>query len=907
MTDIQEQTGAKWFAGVMLAMLVMGMGQGFALPVYAEGEEAPPQEEPAPEPQVTEPEPEPEPEVQSATTEEDTTQEQSTTEVQNNEVTEVPGEAGEEGTNGEPIDETPLAEDGEDGAPNEDGGSGESGNSGDTATSTPPSDGEPAEINTGDASSSATAATGANVTDIDTNVSTSTASSTPSGEASGGPTDVALTNGLTAVTTASSTSDTGDNVGVDPDGVNIFTGDGISSVFDVLTFNIALVNSVGEILLLQNPLAEELDLREYILDVFENLTGQRGTCTLTVCQATDALFTYLGENISDVERNTYAGCNSGGNVGESSDGFVLIDAGNCTGSNLTATIGNLTAIHSTYLIILMNHLGDLKSDIILPEASFFEALRGGPSMGAGSSLGVEATVEVTNNGTSTASSGANTAVGEDFSAIESGKADAHAFVGNFANQINPPTCFIISVGGTWTGGVYQMPESFDRESTPFGDIICGRGGGVGEAVSNFHASTTNYAKVLVNAIAEATTGGNTALGVFAGIRSGDAESFLYVLNILNTTLISQDWLFGLFTVSGDWDGDFVFGARPEASPAEQVASELVSNSSSSSSSKSRSLTRTAQVTLTKTVSVATTSSPSIVDYTITLTNNGTKIYGALLEDVLTDPLGNVVNTQSWDLDVIQPEEEIVVTYSVEFTGNLLGGEYVNAARLTGRLGATTSGPMMKPVFTSTSLQLLQGEVLGAQDCPAYLTGYVTPYGTNDPEQVRLLEVFLRDGRGEPVVPDGTYDAASIVAIKRFQAEHVNDILIPWGIDYPTGFVYFTTRKKINELYCNGEKDFPLSPLEVKQMELYRNGELQPPPQPVGSEPLFPWSAIDFPLIAEFNLFHSVAEAATTPPTTGFFPSSAFSSHPLLTLLRDIFSQIASGFSVEKAQAAPYNF
>ena len=58
MTDIQEQTGAKWFAGVMLAMLVMGMGQGFALPVYAEGEEAPPQEEPAPEPQVTEPEPE---------------------------------------------------------------------------------------------------------------------------------------------------------------------------------------------------------------------------------------------------------------------------------------------------------------------------------------------------------------------------------------------------------------------------------------------------------------------------------------------------------------------------------------------------------------------------------------------------------------------------------------------------------------------------------------------------------------------------------------------------------------------------------------------------------------------------------------------------------------------------------
>ena len=895
MTDIQEQTGAKWFAGVMLAMLVMGMGQGFALPVYAEGEEAPPQEEPAPEPQVTEPEPE------------TTTQ----SETQNSNTDETPGEEGEDGAHGEPIDETPPAEDGEDGLPNEDGGSGEGGESGESAEEAPAPDGEVAEINTGDATAGSTAATGANITDIETDVSTSTASSTPEsgGGSGGGSTDVNLTNGLNASTTASSTANTGENTGVDPDGVNIFTGDGISSVFDVLAFNIALVNSFGQIVLLQNPLSDELDLRERILSVFRNLTGQEGTCTLTVCHATNALFNYIGENISDVERNTYAGCNSGENLGESSDGPVLIDAGDCTSSNLTVTIGDLTAVHSTYLIILMNHVGDLSSDIILPEPSFFEALRGGASLGAGSTLAATSTAEATNNATSTASSGSNTAMGTDFSAVESGDADAHAFVGNFANQINPPTCFIISVGGTWTGDVYQMPNGFDRESTPFADIICGRGTGESSGITDYNLQTTNYAKVLVNAIAEATTGGNTAIGQFAGIRSGDAESFLYVLNILNTTLINQDWLFGLFTVSGDWDGDFSFGARPDASPAEQAAGALTSGNSSPN--KSGSKYKPAKIVLTKTASVSTATAPSTVDYTITLKNNGlNKVYGALLEDVLSDPTGNVVNTQKWDLGMIQPGEEIIVTYSVEFTGNLLGGEYVNAARLTGRLGPTTSSPSMKPVFTYTSLNLLGGEVLGAESCPAYLTSYITTYGKNDPEQVRLLEVFLRDGRNEQVVPDGTYDAASVAAVKRFQSEHVNDILAPWGIDYPTGHVYFTTRKKINELYCNGAKDFPLSPLQVRQIELYRNGELQPgSTEPVGDAPApFPWSAIDFPLIAEFNLFQSVAEAATTPPTSaGFFPSSAFSSHPLLTLLRDIFSQIASGFSIEKAQAAPYNF
>jgi hypothetical protein len=206
---------------------------------------------------------------------------------------------------------------------------------------------------------------------------------------------------------------------------------------------------------------------------------------------------------------------------------------------------------------------------------------------------------------------------------------------------------------------------------------------------------------------------------------------------------------------------------------------------------------------------------------------------------------------------------------------------------------------MKPVFTFTTLTITNGEVLGASECPAYLTSYITTYGNNDPEQVKLLEIFLRDGRGEEVVPDGIYDAFSIEAIKRFQLENINDILAPWGIDYPTGQVYFTTRKKINEMYCNGEKDFPLSPLQIRQIELYRDGVLQPLTDPVGIESSpYPWSARDLPFFSSSGF--------STPAAIPSMFGGTFHSLPLITLLRDIFTQIAVGFTTERAHAAEFS-
>lgn len=891
MKVIEEWAGRKWVAGLMLSVLIVSMANGFVPPAFAD--ETPIDSTPATSPETTAAAPE---------TSSDTSSSPEQTPSDS-------APASEQTQSSQSSDSTPPVT--EPTPQGENGSAGETGTNGDVQD-TPLPDGQPSEISTGNASSDATSQTSANTTSVDTTSASSTPASTEenapasnensgSGSSNGtGSTTVGLDNGLTASTTASSTAATGDNSAVDPDGVNIFTGDGISSVFDVLTFNIALVNSTGRIVLMKNPLAGELDLRDRITSVFKELTGEAGTCTLTVCEVTDALFNYIGDNIGEVERNTYAGCNSGHNIGEAENGPVLIDAGNCKSSNLTVTIGDLTAIHSRYLIILMNKVGNLDGDIVLPEASFFEGLRTGGGLGANSSLNAGNTADVTNNGTSTASSGDNTATGTESASVDTGGALAHAFTGTFANQINPPSCFIISVGGTWNGDVYQIPQGFDREHTPYADIICGRGKASGDLLSNYHLSQTNYAKVLVNAIAEATTGGNVGSGKNVTITSGDAQSFLYVLNILNTTLIGQDWLFGLFTVSGDWNGDFTFGPRPHASPAEQAAGQMLSGSSGPTARMSQKAVVESKITLTKTASQSVITSPAIVEYTLTLKNNGKNIYGAKLQDLLTNPLGTGIGVQTWDLGTIKAGEEIVIKYSIEFKGNLVPGTYTNSARLTGREGSDT-GVSIKPVRANSAIELLDGEILGMNDCPAYLTSYIVPGRANDSEQVRLLEIFLKDTQGENIEPDGTYDATSVAAVERFQKKYSDQILSPWGMKDPTGYVYYTTKKTINEIVCGGEKEFPLSSLQMRDILAYRNGKVQPSLSTTATTGT--WSAAGLPLIAQVGaVWHQVGGSApvSTPSMFSYFNLPVF---PILTLLRDMWSSIAQGFSIEHVQAA----
>jgi uncharacterized repeat protein (TIGR01451 family) len=114
-----------------------------------------------------------------------------------------------------------------------------------------------------------------------------------------------------------------------------------------------------------------------------------------------------------------------------------------------------------------------------------------------------------------------------------------------------------------------------------------------------------------------------------------------------------------------------------------------------------------------------------------------------------------------------------------------------------------------------------GEVLGAADCAEYLTSYIRAGAQNDPEQVTRLQFVLKQFEGANISLTGVYDAATQAAVDTFQAKYGSDVLTPWALKGPTGYVYYTTRKKINEVFCQGTKVFPLSVAQLQEIAQVR--------------------------------------------------------------------------------------
>lgn len=108
-----------------------------------------------------------------------------------------------------------------------------------------------------------------------------------------------------------------------------------------------------------------------------------------------------------------------------------------------------------------------------------------------------------------------------------------------------------------------------------------------------------------------------------------------------------------------------------------------------------------------------------------------------------------------------------------------------------------------------------------ESCDTYLTAFIKTGQLNDPEQVRRLQFVLRDFEGADIDVSGVYDDATLAAVHAFQTKYASEILTPWGIGESTGFVYLTTRKKVNEIYCNNTKQFPLTEAQLEEIARYR--------------------------------------------------------------------------------------
>ncbi len=101
----------------------------------------------------------------------------------------------------------------------------------------------------------------------------------------------------------------------------------------------------------------------------------------------------------------------------------------------------------------------------------------------------------------------------------------------------------------------------------------------------------------------------------------------------------------------------------------------------------------------------------------------------------------------------------------------------------------------------------------------YLLEYIKLGVENNPVEVMKLETFLNEFEGENLTVNGIYEQVDFDAVSRFQEKYFDQVLSPWSHDKATGFVYITTKKKINELYC--EREFPLTPEQEAEVARFR--------------------------------------------------------------------------------------
>ncbi len=105
-----------------------------------------------------------------------------------------------------------------------------------------------------------------------------------------------------------------------------------------------------------------------------------------------------------------------------------------------------------------------------------------------------------------------------------------------------------------------------------------------------------------------------------------------------------------------------------------------------------------------------------------------------------------------------------------------------------------------------------GEVLGVStssstSCEMYLNSYMRIGQENPADEVRKLQAFLNE-QGHLVAVDGFFGSSTEIAVKAFQKAHASEILAPWGITEPTGYVFKMTRYVMNNMVCAGSEVKP---------------------------------------------------------------------------------------------------
>jgi hypothetical protein len=559
------------------------------------------------------------------------------------------------------------------------------------------------------------------------------------------------------------------------------------------------------------------------------------------------------ENTANVENDVSVSAETGDNNASSTNTAGIATGDASASANVVNQVNsNLSGGNSLYILLRIH--GDWSGDVfgLPPGLSWAKTAQGIEIYSTGEegetqppkyqSLVVNNTndADIKNNVSVYALTGENnvSATGGD-AVVQTGDAHAAANVVNVANTNVVGQNWILAVFnifGDWSGNL-----SFGRPNLWVG----GRAESPSDPLTNgsdvtYHFTVTNFGDaeatgvVLDSAYTEGLLnfGDNGTTWEIGDLAPGETKEVSYHASVTDNLNYGETSIVLETTALSNENDD-------DKSDNTETIAMVGYRKAPANSSASREKVRgydSARLRITKEAAVLTTAASSTVDYTVVITNTGDEAEQALLLDELTDQEGEIVSVQQWDLGTIYPDEEITITYTAVFNESTLPGEYINSAQVL----ATDERSQQNSRYTANSnvAQTTVTVVDALGQCAPYLTTYIRPGLGNDRGDVERLQMFLRDHEGfDNLAVTGIYNAPTADAVKIFQEKHVNEILTPWGISSATGYVYYTTQKKINDLHCAGEVIFTLSPEQQAEIANFRarqeRGE-DPDPSEVGS-------------------------------------------------------------------------
>ena len=596
--------------------------------------------------------------------------------------------------------------------------------------------------------------------------------------------------------TSTTTADTGNNEADGEDGSAIVdSGDAVANTDVVNQVNTNIVDSDGEIIAGGGSLGgASLDLRD--------ITAS----TTTSCDGCISSTTITNQNTATVTNNILVSANTGDNSASSTATSTILTGDAYAGANVV-NIVNTNIVHSNYMLLVFNNFGDWSGDLVFPNVDFFANFLSlfNPNCDCQGDTNISnSNLANVSNGVNTSANSGDNSAGGGSSIISTGNALSSSNTYNAVNtNVYGDSSFylLVKVFGDWNGNIFNLPDGIVWENTPEGLVLYSDGDGSfengGRNAGNLNIENENIANVENNVDVSANTGGNTATGTVSktvfdtSVATGNAYAGTNVVNVVNTNIISSNWMATLVNVFGNWNGNISFGQPdlwigtvadvdgevlagssvtftttvknnggakasdinilanlkssyfkfnqsysdshlhhidslmpgesvqfsyfgmterfvPDERPpviidttvssfetdanindnfdtlsfniANNPGATIITNTSFSFSYPDLEVTKTHTI-------------PSIigingeemvpfggsVDYKIVVKNHGGSAFKGVLYDELQDANGDVVNTQSWELGEILPDEEIVVTYTTEFTDESVSGTYTNYA------------------------------------------------------------------------------------------------------------------------------------------------------------------------------------------------------------------------------------